>query len=182
MTEAEWLECEDPRPMLEFVRRRVSERKRRLFVCASARRSLHLASDLRTRRALEVAESYADGLVGKSELQQARAQAEEADIGFPGAGGGKCGYAHGAVREAALVRLDAGGLYAAGLASLALAEAGTCSREEEQRCQCDLLRCLLENPFRPATFNPAWRTPTITALAEAASSERQLPSGELDPQ
>jgi hypothetical protein len=32
MTEAEWIDCADPTPMLEFLRGRASERKLLLFV------------------------------------------------------------------------------------------------------------------------------------------------------
>src|SRR5262249_25475614 len=34
----------------------------------------------------------------------------------------------------------------------------------------------------PASLDPAWRTPSVTNLAIAASEERLLPSGQLDPQ
>lgn len=37
MTEAQWLDCAEPGPMLEFLRGRASERKLRLFACAYAR-------------------------------------------------------------------------------------------------------------------------------------------------
>ncbi len=37
MTEAEWLTCADPGPMLGWLRGRASARKRRLFACAVAR-------------------------------------------------------------------------------------------------------------------------------------------------
>jgi hypothetical protein len=36
------------------------------------------------------------------------------------------------------------------------------------------------NPFRPVALEPAWLTPAVTSLAEAASKERLMPSGHLD--
>src|SRR5437588_8780012 len=38
MTEAEWLECTDPRPMLQYLKGKAGERKFRLFACACVRR------------------------------------------------------------------------------------------------------------------------------------------------
>jgi hypothetical protein len=46
--------------------------------------------------------------------------------------------------------------------------------------QCGLLRDILGNPFRPATVSPAWQTPQVVALAQAAYDERNLPAGTLD--
>jgi hypothetical protein len=55
--------------------------------------------------------------------------------------------------------------------------------EKAQFCleQCRVVRCIFGNPFRPVCIEPAWLTPTVTALATAAYEERILPSGELDP-
>src|SRR5262245_26606537 len=61
MTEAEWLACADPMPLLEFVRTKASERKLRLFVCACCRRLWHHLTDRHSRKALAIAERYADG-------------------------------------------------------------------------------------------------------------------------
>jgi hypothetical protein len=43
-----------------------------------------------------------------------------------------------------------------------------------------IIRDIFGNPFRPITFFPAWRTPTVLALATAAYEHRLLPSGHLD--
>jgi hypothetical protein len=51
----------------------------------------------------------------------------------------------------------------------------------ELRAQCDFVRDLLGNPFRPVSLDAAHRTPTVVSLARAAYDERRLPSGELDP-
>src|SRR5437870_1120354 len=77
MTEAEWLACDDPYPMLEFLRDKVSERQLRLFLCACLRRIWHLLADEPDRRAVEVSEMYADGRTGPAEL--ARVSEELAD-------------------------------------------------------------------------------------------------------
>src|SRR5205807_9968252 len=39
---------------------------------------------------------------------------------------------------------------------------------------CDLLRCVIGNPFRPASVAPAWRTPSVMALACAAYEDRRF--------
>jgi hypothetical protein len=44
VTEQEWLACTDPTPMLEFLRRRASDRKLRLFACACCRQVWNLLS------------------------------------------------------------------------------------------------------------------------------------------
>jgi hypothetical protein len=54
------------------------------------------------------------------------------------------------------------------------------TRKAEYREQADLLREIVGNPFRPITWNPAWQTPTVVTIAQAASEEHHLPSRPLD--
>src|SRR5262245_31844507 len=73
MTEAEWLTCADPEPMLRFAstRGRVSERKMRLFAVACCRRILRKVEvHPWVGHCVDIAERYADG---EAELQQAAA-------------------------------------------------------------------------------------------------------------
>jgi hypothetical protein len=43
-----------------------------------------------------------------------------------------------------------------------------------QREQCDWLKCLFPNPFRPVTFAPEWRTDTAIALARTMYEAREF--------
>jgi hypothetical protein len=72
MTEAEWLTATDPTPMLEFLNRKASERKLRLFAVGCCNRIRHLLNNGWTISSLEAAEMFADGLIGTSQLRERR--------------------------------------------------------------------------------------------------------------
>ena len=179
MTESEWLACTDPQQILEFVRDRASDRKRRLFTCTCCRRVWDALTDQRSRSAVEAAERYADGLAGREELA-AQAEAAEAPASA---------VASARAREAVVSpvpHVTQAALAAAGeradatiWAAWATSEA-TRVPDQERRHQCALLRDLV-NPFRPVTPEPAWSTPQVVALAQAAYEQRELPAGTLDP-
>jgi hypothetical protein len=80
MTEQDWLSSADPYPMLAFLRDsgKLSERNTRLFAAACCRRIWHLLTDERSRRAVEVAEQYAEGRISWGELTDARSAATAA--------------------------------------------------------------------------------------------------------
>jgi hypothetical protein len=45
---------------------------------------------------------------------------------------------------------------------------------DEQTAQCALLRDIFGNPFRPVSFNPAWRTDTAVSLARGMYDSREF--------
>jgi hypothetical protein len=57
-------------------------------------------------------------------------------------------------------------------------------RAPEQSAQCDLLRCITGNPFRPvptiARLLLTWSDGLVPKLARAACEARRLPAGTLD--
>lgn len=80
MTERLWLACHDSRQMLAVVKScgRASARKCRLLVCAVARSVWQALSDERSRRAVEGAEAFADGLASHEDLRGSGVAAWEA--------------------------------------------------------------------------------------------------------
>jgi hypothetical protein len=154
MTEAEWMACHKSEPMLEFLRDKASDRKLRLFASACVRQKWSLLSDS-LRAGVEVAESYADIKATEGDLRQAHNSAwgKAPSMGLHPACWVTCS-------ESRPMLLAA--------------------RVTKSAIRCLLLRDVFGNPFRPVTLDPAWRTPTVAALATAAYDERILPSGHLD--
>jgi len=178
MTEREWLNCADPQPMLEFLRGTTSDRKLRLFAAACCRllfRKVRVGPLYELE--VEVAERYADGEASSAELWEARrysnSTAEHACMNTT-------------ETEDAVLMADCAALNAAWAAT----QPGAIVPDDdgvsqarlaaEQAVQSDLLRDIFANPFRHASVNPAWLTPTVSGLASAAYGERSLPSGQLD--
>jgi hypothetical protein len=71
MTEAEWMACPHPTPMLDFLQGRVSNRKLQLFACACCRRLLGLFPNAAMRQAVEFSEQDADQLASPEQWIQA---------------------------------------------------------------------------------------------------------------
>src|SRR5262245_19919033 len=71
MTEHDWLTTTNPYDLTHSKACR-SDRKRRLFSCAVARRFLHLIPDDRYQEAIELAERYADVGATEEEMRVTR--------------------------------------------------------------------------------------------------------------
>ena len=68
MTETEWLACDDPAPMLEYLQGAGAGRKLQLFACACCRRVWHRLPDPRSRFAVEETEAFIDGEISSLQL------------------------------------------------------------------------------------------------------------------
>ena len=191
MTEAEWLACTDPTPMLEFLRRKASDRKLRLFAAARCRL---FGPDWNgwwpIREAVDAAEQLSDGLSPAGQLTRFHRPWEE----FRRELSSNTIDPHGG---STVLLPDSLGLVLVQIVSSP--EAGSAARgvlyddlqsyfigtwkdgRQEPRAECQLLQEVFGNPFRPVTASPSWRSPQVVALAQAAYDNRSLPAGTLDP-
>ncbi len=170
MTEAEWLACADPTPMLEFLRGKASDRKLRLFAVACLRRQvIHVLTYPETREIPQLAERWADGVATDAELEShlkspvvrimpVRSPRFDGELWVPS-------YDQALSPDA----YHAAFLSAASMQS-AVAERSRATYRlaviAEKLAQVALLRESIGNPFRPVTADPLWLTSTVRTLAE----------------
>jgi hypothetical protein len=185
MTEAEWMACTDPQKMLEFLRGKASDRKLRLFACASC--SLRYGEHFRTiplevggdpgQKAIQVAEHYADGLASSHEVEAAEKKASDYSDRF-------IDETFGFSEAAAAYWAAAGLLRESAFLMSAWPVTFPSDTEEMRAAQAALFREVFGLlPFRPASLDPSWLTwkdGTIPRLAEVIYHDRELPSGHLD--
>ncbi|MDB5310243.1 MAG: hypothetical protein JWO38_4445 [Gemmataceae bacterium] len=155
MTEAEWLACTDPEPMLALLRDKASRRKWRLiaWTCAELVRSL-LPTE-RWARLLDLAGRLADGAATNEERAQA---------------------VHAAGR--ATDRATAVVAYATYKDASPANAIGALANVKAVNPICDYylagaIRCIFGPlPFRPVSPGPSWLTSPVVALAEGISADR----------
>ncbi len=166
MTEAEWLACNDPTPMLDWLTGRIpppSERKIRLLLAGCARQVWDRIPPREMREAVEIAERYADGTAALEELSRSRGRYYDPDM-------------FGRVRDRNEFLI-----YCLAYASSASARivarphgmtnwVGVSALTAE--CLPHLLRCVFGNPFLPVAVDPRLRTAAIVSLAEGIYQDR----------
>jgi hypothetical protein len=171
MTEAEWLSCESQHTLLTYVRGRASDRKARLFACAVVRREWQWLIRKWNQRAVEVAEELADGLATRAEMKKAAGRAFDNYEAW--------GERFDSLRNANITYAFQKSMWVDN--DDAWKAADYVSAPAQSPWECELIRCVFGNPFRPVTLAPVPVSSTITSLAEAAYEQRNLPSGHLDP-
>lgn len=160
MTEQEWMECTNPKAMLGFLRGKASDRKLRLFAVACCRRVWHLISDSRSKAAVETAEGFADGKVNDAE----RGQALEVVAAVRTLSGIAAKWTLlAAASTAATMVVDSAGQTASCPPGQ---EYDPALWESEWHGQCELLRHIIGNPFRPYPAPDRWPS-TVVQLATA---------------
>lgn len=182
MTEAEWLACADPMPMLAFLRGKASDRKLRLFALACCRRIWHRLIDPRSQEAIDTAERYADGLAVRDELDWTFVGALLAESDTVEVVGEQDNlyYAAFAARHTNSPQMTSATEVVALNAGRAVAESGSsdCSRlAYEQANQSILARDIFGNPFKQVSINSFWTISndgTVAKLAQVIYNDRRF--------
>jgi hypothetical protein len=165
MREEEWVRSTDPQSMLEFLQANPDRRKARLFVCAGCRTIWSLLPDERSRKAIGIAEEYADGAIGEDLRKQAFYEALQAALPLA---------AWTASSAAAGCAVFAVGDLAGEIGVLITSSSDPCN-PIPPKVRCDLLREIFGNPFRPAIVEAAWlswQAGSVTKLARAIYEQR----------
>jgi hypothetical protein len=152
VTEAEWLACDDPRPMFPLVRRKASSRKLRLLAVACARTDKGFWRIIRAdeRRVIELAERFADDPALWGEVKALRL----------------LDYCQG-------VRWCAGCRPAP--SRWIRSNSPKPERAECRPAEARLLRDIFGNLFRPVAINAAWlawNDGTVVKMAQSIYDER----------
>jgi hypothetical protein len=183
MTEAEWAVCQETSPMLNLLRRDATDRKIRLLCLACCYRLSDVFRVSELNHALKVADQLIEGESTPTERKAARRAASAVVSMQPLA----C--AAWAVQR--LLKKKTVCLADDILPSLADARRQeTCLQAvqagvpvggaadhvwfAEQRAQCDIIRDIFGNPFRPITFDPSWLSTNVVSLARQMYDSRDF--------
>ena len=197
MIEAEWLNATNCSSQLFFLEAMKSgdDRRLRLFGCACCRRISRLMNIELARRVVELAEAYADGQAAATDLHTLNASPDfltfdERVSGSTATGPQISKLTHNLIEAArwlASAVFDAtsavmcGGLAASDPKKDFFFDPKRCmggadvpSEDCELAEQVKLLHDIFGNPFRPVTFDPAWRTENTVGIAAKMYDERDF--------
>ena len=184
MTEEQWLYRTDPSPMLEFVQSKATDRKFRLFACACCRNVWSLIVEERWRKAIEVAEEYADQACSFERLKNEWDAEGVTAVGHTIDGATAVDARRGAdwaARNAvqAVVEFNLHILKPPNSTDISAwarfrMERKQASEDAQRTIQVQQVRDIFGNPFRPVTFNPSWRTLSVVRLAQTNYDERSF--------
>ncbi len=187
MNESEWIECVDPKPMLEFLRGKTSERKLRLFAvgCCHKYRQLLVPEAC---EALDVAEKVAEGRASAEERRRVREVAFHVGwVSDPSTvsrrGPAKAAVCDALARSAWDAAIHAswrtshiGTMQAYGSLEThrSFHEDWSAAKKRQDAALAQSLRCVFGNPFRPVAFASSCLTPTVVAMAQFIYDDRSF--------
>jgi hypothetical protein len=172
MTDAEWLACSDPKPMLEFLNGKASDRKLRMFAISCYR---SVRDQFRIKlgdSAVEVAEQFAEGLLTAEKMAAARDAIPGAPEMYPTKGNP----AYDLPYLICVTDMQLSAELIANIASKAFTYPSKVAQDRirlaEMQRQCEFLRDIFS--FHPITLSPSWLTSTVVSLANQMYDTRDF--------
>jgi hypothetical protein len=174
MTEAEWFACEDARELVQRVLHSGSSRKLRLFAVACCRCSRQLLLDKDHRRAVDLAERFADGHATEQALTNKYHEVNTWAITLGDLADAERDFRRWseAIAVANAVKPFAEHWYASDAAADAVFNITRAAHRNIDKRLVALLRDVFGNPFRPVPLDPAWLTGDVLALARGVYDEK----------
>ncbi len=178
VTEAEWLACRDPWPLLESLRGKVSDRKLTLFSVACYRRIWHLA-DGPCRKVVEAVERLADDAISEDDV----AHVYEDWVSQVDERHGQMNDGMGGNSYAAIPSVVGRGVEFAEAVSDSITSAvafvppdvlDPVAMAAELAVHAALVRDLFGNPFRAVNFDAVLAPPGILDLCETIIREQRF--------
>jgi hypothetical protein len=187
MKERLWLSSGEPQGLLNLIEGKVSDRKLRLFACACCLRNW-IFTEPACEEVVATAARFADGWATGEELNEARLRAADliGDDPFVAHAFGLEAVAAVAMMpavEAARATLRAAmtsvrqNISYADIPGFDAHQAETEAVRGELWDQCELLRHIIGNPFRPVAIDPAWlrwNDGTVVKMAQAIYDENRF--------
>ena len=174
ISEKRWLTTPGWLNAIQAVEKPRHARKLRLFGCACCRRIWDLLTEPASREAVEAAERFVDGEIGRAELGTVRTAAKRVVGRRPV---GRFAPQYCAAMAASMVTLQSlgdCGRTAAAFAAAAVHDAKIRNVTDEKRLQTPVFRDIFCNPFRPVVYAPRWRSESSVALARTAYDTRDF--------
>jgi hypothetical protein len=180
MTEEEWRHGVKRTPMMNWLRRRGTDRQFYLAGCAAVRAHWDQLPDQPYRNLIRLVEQYVDGLLSREELSRAHRSAEAAAyeeylaLQNQGLSARRLSRRTAPVFAAVHVS-DPGGSWEAAFSAMVAVE-GAEGRSAASARQCAILRDVFGNPFQaPPTVDPSWllwNDAVVPKMAQSIYEER----------
>jgi hypothetical protein len=180
MTEQEWRHGVERSPMMNWLRRRGTDRQFYLAGCAAVRMLWDMLPDQPYRNLIRLLEQYVDGQLGREKLSRAHRSAESAAFAEYGALQNQGLSTRRLSRRMAPVfatvqASDPRGSWEAAFSAMVAVE-GALGRATVNARQCAVLRDIFGNPFQtpPAVDRAwlAWNDATVAKLAQSIYEDR----------
>jgi hypothetical protein len=183
MTEAEWLACAEPKPLLIMLTGMATDRKLRLLTAASCRRVLD-QMPIETQSFVTLTERVADALVSETEYRTAW---NDADSRWRLISNDPPNAFHYATKSVVISIPPHVYSVSYALSTTAIAVGMSVAKNASDKMydsivesesgrikveQAQLIREIFGNPFRPIILEPSWLTSTVHSLAQGIYEEK----------